>query len=145
MIYIREDNTPIEILASRYYLKNATKYNENNKFSKSIISSTQAIKLDNNNSEAYYARGLAYFNKYQLDRALEDYTQAISIDSKVPSYYLMRAEAFDAKKQIDLVIKDLEKAIDLDSNGTYKYLFEEFGIRNYSRQVGLYFINKFKE
>jgi tetratricopeptide (TPR) repeat protein len=122
IIIIEEDNTSLEFLASKYYLGNASKYNEDGDFSNSVVASTQALKFNTNNCMAYYTRGLAYYNKSQFDIAIEDCSRAISIDAENSSFYLLRARVFDAKKQIELAIKDLEKAIDLDVDGTFKYL-----------------------
>jgi tetratricopeptide (TPR) repeat protein len=145
IIIIEEDNIPLEFLASIHYLRSANKYNKDNDFSNSIVASTQALKFDPKNDRAYYARGLAYYNKNQFDLAIEDCSSAISIDAEEPSFYILRATLFDTKKQIELAIKDLENAIGLDSNGTYKYLIEESGLKNYSREVIKYFIKKLKK
>jgi hypothetical protein len=63
-------------------------------------------------------------------------------DTEEPSYYLFRSKLFDITEQIEPAIKDLEKAIDLDSDGTYKYLIEDSGLKNYSREIITYFIKK---
>jgi tetratricopeptide (TPR) repeat protein len=145
IIIIREDNTSLEILASNHHLRRANKYREDGDFSNSIVASTQALKFNPNNAGAYHNRGLSYFDKSQFDLSIDDFSNAISIDAEYPFFYTSRAKTFDAKKQIELAIKDLEKAIEVDSDRTHKYLFEESGLGNYSRDVITHFIEKLNE
>ena len=50
-----------------------------------IRNCTQAIRMNPNDSNAYYYRGLAYGKKGNYDEAIADFTKAITIDPPLAS------------------------------------------------------------
>ena len=76
-----------------------------------LLSSTACSKL----SAAYYAaRGDAYLDKGDYDRAIQDYNQAISRDPKLAHALAARGDAYLEKREYDKAIQDYNQAISRD-------------------------------
>ena len=80
-----------------------------NLFTKAIADYSQA-------AEAYYRRGLAYYNLGQSEQAIADYDKSLSLDAKQVNVYLSRAIAFLDLNQIQSSIIDLQIIFSLDPN-----------------------------
>jgi tetratricopeptide (TPR) repeat protein len=63
---------------------------------------------------AYNNRGLAFYNKGQLDQAIEDFNKAIALDPAFFKAYLNRGAAFVNRGQFDQANADFDKAIALN-------------------------------
>lgn len=63
---------------------------------------------------AYNARGFAYANKGDSERAILDYTEAIRLDPTIAFVYLNRGEEYIRKRDIDRAITDFNQAIRLN-------------------------------
>ncbi len=50
-------------------------------YDRGIQDFNQAIKLNPDDADAFYNRGLAYAHKRQCDRAIEDFNRASKLDS----------------------------------------------------------------
>ena len=75
---------------------------------------TEAIALNFQAAEAYYRRGLAYYNLGQIDRAIADYDKSLDLDAKQVNVYLNRAIAFLDLDEIQSSIIDLQVVFSLD-------------------------------
>jgi tetratricopeptide (TPR) repeat protein len=64
-------------------------------------------------AEAYYGRGVAYFEEELFSPAIEDLSQAIVIKPELADAYSARADVYIFKQEYEMAIKDLEKAISL--------------------------------
>jgi RNA polymerase sigma factor (sigma-70 family) len=73
---------------STYYVQIALACHRRGDFLEAINGFTQAIELDQNNTQLYYYRGIVYENLSQYSQALEDYNQVLKInDNFVEAYY----------------------------------------------------------
>ena len=77
-------------------------------FNKAIASNPQS-------AEAYYHRGLAYYNTGNPEQAIADYDSSLNLDSRV-NVYLSRAKAFLDLDKIQSSIIDLQVVFSLDPN-----------------------------
>ena len=83
------------------------------------------IKLNPNNEDAYFNRGLSKSKLQDIDDAIDDFTQAIQI--KPNSYFLnWRAYLKIQINDIEGSINDNTKAIELDPTDTKSYLDRAF-------------------
>ena len=74
---------------------------------------TEGVRLDPNNSEAYYVRGNAYARKGEYDQALHDLNEAIRITSDNSEAYYMRGLVYAEKGEHDRARSDFNKALAL--------------------------------
>jgi tetratricopeptide (TPR) repeat protein len=65
---------------------------------------------------AWYSRGLTYSNKGLWDRAIQDYDEAIKLDPNYVRAISNRGNAYLAKREYDRAIQDYDQAIKLDPN-----------------------------
>ena len=79
------------------------------------------VELNPNNAVAYNNRGLAYYEKGEIELAIKDYNKAIKLSSNYAFAYINRGIAYRKKGDADLAIKDYNKAIKLDSNDADTY------------------------
>ncbi len=64
-------------------------------------------------AEAYYGRGVAYFEEDLFSPALDDLSQAILLKPALADAYAARADVYVSKQEYDMAIIDLQKAISL--------------------------------
>jgi hypothetical protein len=70
------------------------------------------IEIDPKYAFAYYARGWAYYDKKEYDRAILDYTKAIEIDPQRWGIYNDRGYAYEAKGDYDRALADYNWALE---------------------------------
>jgi len=85
----------------------------NKEYDKEVEAYTNAIALNANYGDAYYNRGLAYYNKALYDRAIEDYTSAIVLDPNAADAIYNRGLAYQQKGNMGRAIPDYRTACDL--------------------------------
>ena len=83
-------------------------------YSKAIVHFQKVIDLEPNHTKAYCRRGVAYFEKGQLDKAIADLDQAIRLDPKYDEAYNNRGSAYARKGELDKAIADFDQAIRFD-------------------------------
>ena len=76
----------------------------------------EAIKLDKNNAEAWFFRGLANSELSNHQSAIDDYSKAIEIDSQRSAFWNARGVAKSALGDYQGAIDDYSKAIKVDQN-----------------------------
>jgi len=89
---------------------------------RAITDYNKAIKLDPNNPEVYYLRGIVYYERKDYDRAIKDYNKAIKINPKVAMIYNNRGKAYEFKGDNKKAFEDYNKAIEIDSNYVIAYI-----------------------
>lgn len=90
-------------------------------FPRIVAESTEAIRLDPNNVEAYYDRGLAYLDLEDFDQAIRDFTEVLRLDpNKVEAYY-DRGYAYLEMGNFDQAISDFTEVLRLDPNKVGAY------------------------
>jgi len=85
-------------------------------YEEAIATLDRAISDNLEFTEAYYQRGLAYFELTQVDRAIADYDRSLNLDAQQINVYLSRATAFLAQNKIQNSIIDLQTIFSLDPN-----------------------------
>jgi cytochrome c-type biogenesis protein CcmH/NrfG len=78
---------------------------------KAIEYLNEAIRLNPNLTEAYYNRGLVYWNLNQYQRAIEDCNEAIRLNPNLPLTYYFRGSIYRKLGQYQRAIEDFNEAI----------------------------------
>ncbi len=81
---------------------------------------------------AYNNRGIAYYDKKDLDRAIADFSKAIQLDPKYAIAYNNRGVAYRDKGDFDDAVADFSDAIRLDPN--YAFAYGNRGIAYYDKK-----------
>ena len=71
------------------------------------------IKMDGNNTDAFFNRAWFYASKGNLEQAVKDYTRAIEIDNKLGKAYYNRGLIHVKREDFMLAVKDFETASEL--------------------------------
>jgi len=79
----------------------------------------KAIELNPEYWMGYIARGNAWSDKKEYDKAIEDYNKAIELNPEDPAAYHNRGYAWSDKKEYDKAIEDYSKAIELSPEYAY--------------------------
>ncbi|MEN9979485.1 MAG: tetratricopeptide repeat protein [candidate division WOR-3 bacterium] len=74
---------------------------------------TRAIELKPDDPKAYNNRGLAYYQKGELDKAIPDFSKTIELKPDLAEAYNNRGLAYYLKGELDKAIPDSSKAIEL--------------------------------
>ena len=88
---------------------------------KAIEYLNNAIKLQPDDENYYYNRGVAYDNLGQYQPAIKDYNQAISLKSDYAEAFHNRGTIYSEIGQYQLAIKDFNEAIRLHPNDAEAY------------------------
>ncbi|MGB3536225.1 MAG: tetratricopeptide repeat protein [Microcoleaceae cyanobacterium] len=86
-----------------------------------ISALNQAITINPYEAEAYYQRGLAYFDLGQIHEAVFNYTRAIEINSENTLTYYSRALARLKLKNLPGALEDIDRTIQLNSKYASAY------------------------
>jgi regulator of sirC expression with transglutaminase-like and TPR domain len=90
---------------------------------KGIRKCDAAIRLDPDNVNARWMRGLGYLKTNEPDKAITDFSDAIQRDAKMAPSYRDRGLAYVDKKELDKAIADFSRYINLrpeDPNGYHE-------------------------
>jgi tetratricopeptide (TPR) repeat protein len=87
----------------------------------SIADYTTAISLDDKYLNAYFNRGLAWYDKQEYDKAIDDYTKALSLNTYYTDAYYNRGLAWSSKLEQNKAIDDYTKAIAIDDKYANAY------------------------
>ena len=71
------------------------------------------IKMDGNNTDAFFNRAWFYASKGNLDQAVKDYTRAIEINNKLGKAYYNRGLIYVKMEDFMLAVKDFQTASEL--------------------------------
>lgn len=80
-----------------------------------IADFTELLELAPHRADAYYQRGLAYYDAIQLHPAVSDYTRAIELNPESREAYIARALARLALKNPVGALDDLDRALRFDA------------------------------
>jgi tetratricopeptide (TPR) repeat protein len=78
------------------------------------------LKINPRNANAYYNRGIVWFEMGEMDNAISDYTKALEIDKELTEAYFNRAFIWRSKGNYDRAISDYTKALLLNPNNSLK-------------------------
>jgi len=88
---------------------------------KAIVYLSNAIKLQSNDAEIYYNRGIAYENLGQYQPAIQDYNQAISLNPAYSEAFYNRGTIYNEIGQYQQAIDDFNQAVILQPNDAEAY------------------------
>lgn len=88
---------------------------------KAILYLGNAIKIEPNDAEIYYNRGVAYENLGQYQPAIKDYNQAISLKPAYSEAFYNRGTLYSEIGQYQQAIEDFNQAISLQPNDAEAY------------------------
>ncbi len=118
IIYLWQHHTPGKY--KEFYERAAHKEKQGDKVG-AIADYTQAIKLNNQNSDAYYKRANVHYDLGKYQQAIQDYTQAIQADSNNSKAYYNRGLAYSDIADIRSAIQDFAQVIQLNPNDADAY------------------------
>jgi len=95
-------------------LRSAISALEKDSLNLSIVYFNEYISLVDNNPEAFFKRGLAYFYLGRYFEATDDVNQAIILDSNYSEAYNIKGLINKRMKNINQAYKDYSKAIQLN-------------------------------
>ena len=82
---------------------------------------TEQIRKNPHDSDAHVCRGLAWFDKGEIEIAIADMNEAIRLEPNHPSAYGSRAICWWAKREVDKAIADCSEAIRLEPRDAMHY------------------------
>ena len=88
---------------------------------KAILYLSNAIKIQPNDAEMYYNRGVAYENLGQYQPAIKDYNQAISLKPAYSEAFYNRGTLYSEIGQYRQAIEDFNQAISLQPHDAEAY------------------------
>jgi tetratricopeptide (TPR) repeat protein len=88
---------------------------------KAIVYLSNAIKLQPNDAEIYYNRGVAFANLGQYQTAIKDYNQTISLNPAYSEAFYNRGTIYSEIGQYQRAIEDFNQAISLQPNDAEAY------------------------
>ena len=71
-------------------------------------------------SEVFYQKGNAYYDKRKFDLAIVEYTKAIALNSQNADYYMKRAAAYKGGRR-DLAIDDYNQVLRMNPDNQDAY------------------------
>ena len=86
----------------------------NRDYDAAIAEYSEAIRLNSKDSQAFFARGLAFSNKGDNDRAITDYSEAIRLEPQYAAAFNNRGDAYANKGDYNRAISDYNEAIRLE-------------------------------
>jgi tetratricopeptide (TPR) repeat protein len=92
------------------------------KFDYAIQTYSQAVKINPENPDIYFYRGLAKFNAKDIEGAEVDFTRSIKLNPMHVGAYINRGLLFNQKGEFDKALSDCNKAIELKPNEYRAYL-----------------------
>jgi tetratricopeptide (TPR) repeat protein/cellulose biosynthesis protein BcsQ len=112
--------------SSMAHIKEGNERIKEGKYYDAIAEFTRAIDAKPDNSDAYYSRGLAYFEILQFDSSVSDFGKVIQLKPDYAEAYTERGRAYRNTGNISLAIEDYNEAINLDPNLARAFSYRSF-------------------
>jgi IMP dehydrogenase/GMP reductase/lipoprotein NlpI len=77
--------------------------------------------MNPNLAQAYYNRGVIYYNQQKYELALADYNKAINLNPNLAEAYVNRGLLYSKQQKYELGLADYNKAIDMNPNLAQAY------------------------
>ena len=109
---------------------------EEEDWAEAIANYDEAIRLDPDDAEAYFNRGVAYDNLGQIDLAIQDYSKAIDLDPEDSDAYFQRGLAYSELEQHQNAIQDYQEVIRIepeDGDAYFNRGLAYFSLGDYQR------------
>ena len=98
------------------FLQPGINRSRNGDYEGAIALFNQAIALNHCVPQAYYLRGLAYYEQGNIEQAIKDYNHSLNLENNQIEVYFSRATAFLASDNLQSSIIDLQVIFNLDPN-----------------------------
>jgi len=96
--------------------KGSVEFKENTYGQQALTVANQALKIDPQLPEAYYARGYAYEIQNEFSKAITDYEKALSLNPKEPIFLTQMGHVYDLKGEPEKAKEYYEKALAINPN-----------------------------
>ena len=83
------------------------------KYDEAIADYMEAIKIDQNNTEAYCYMAIAFLRQQKYDEALSNTNKAIELNPDISKYYDIRCDSYIGVGDIINAQKDAQKGLEL--------------------------------
>ena len=104
---------PNDLDASQY-IEQANRDLHSGNYDEVILNCTMAIEIEPASSDAYFMRGLAYYELGKFDQAISDYSHTIRLNSNRADAYNNRGLAYEKKSNLRQAILDYRRALEID-------------------------------
>lgn len=105
-----------KLIRAKSFFNKARKLDASGLETSAISYYTAAIQLDTKFKEAFFHRGINYYNSKNYLQAINDFSKAIEIDEKYCEAYHHRGLSLAVIKKLDKAIVDFSKATTIDKN-----------------------------
>ena len=112
---VASDNPPADLISVGKRLIEQTSYE------KAVETFDRVLENDNNNLEAYYGRGEAYYQLEDFNKAVKDFDKVLEINPQDAQAYLYRGYAYAGLNKYENAIEDYSKSIDLNPDNANAY------------------------
>lgn len=92
------------------YLAIAIHFTETGQHEAAIKILNKLEKLDQNNQDIFYLRGINYYLLKEFNKAIDDFNKTLQLDPDHPEAYLYRAKAKKANNNLLGALSDYNKA-----------------------------------
>ncbi len=114
--------TKEELSAEGYFNRAYDKFKNQGDIEGAIVDYTEAIRLNPNDSNAYFNRGFARETRGDVDEAIADYTEAIRLNPNDATAYNNRGIGHKARGDLDHAIADYTEAIRINPKYIEAYM-----------------------
>lgn len=114
--------TPEEPLTLEKYIERAQAGLEAGEFQAAIADFSQAARLDRENADIYYWRGLAFKGLQDLEQAMADFDKALELNADLTAAYVERGDSHLQSGDLWQALSDLDEAILQDSELAEAYI-----------------------
>jgi tetratricopeptide (TPR) repeat protein len=127
-----DTGTGTDMARAKAYAAIATAYSAKQDYKKALKNFTEAVRLEPNYADIYYARGNSYLEQSRFDKAIADYDTALRLKPGYVQAYNNRGFAHGAKHENDQAVADYSTAIRLDPKnpGAYYGRAVAYGAKN---------------
>ena len=127
-LIVREFTTPIRITQAKERIEMGVELLQEGLQEEAIAEFDEAIRLDPQNSRAYYNRGNTYIDLGQYERAIQDYNEAIHLDPQGVEAYVNRALIYTFLGEDMEAQKDIDRAVGLGFDPGFLKTYIQDGI-----------------
>jgi tetratricopeptide (TPR) repeat protein len=132
-----------------YNLNDIVNNNKSGKYDKVIMMANVIIGFEEDKaiqSDGYYWRGNAYYNKADYGKAIADLDKAVEYNPKIYENYQMRGAIRMAMNNPKKAIEDFDKATEINPKNNYPYYWKAYLLFNESKyEQSIATLNKLME
>jgi tetratricopeptide (TPR) repeat protein len=119
-----------------YHANRGDEYSNNGNYDLAVAEFTKAIEQETNQEQLailFYYRGVAYYNKGDLQNAISDFSSVLAIRPDESRSYLMRGVGYATNGDYELAVNDFTQAIQINPEEANAYYdrglaYEKMGV-----------------